>query len=589
MGPYGGGAELVRTVPGVKGSVIAATHTGLLFRSDNGGASWKNMPFPAQSEGVLHALEIDPRHGDIWYAGMEGNNAHTSGVYRTSDGGRSWTLLPATKGIAVWSLAFALSNPDVMALGADSGVYLTHNSGGSWKRISPAEDRELRPVVSLAFDPADTNIIYAGTTHLPWRTSDGGATWQSIHTGMIDDSDVFSIEVDPHQPSRVLASACSGAYASYDAAHHWARLKTPLGAFRTYFTTLDPGHPGTIFAGTSDGLLKSANDGLTWRKVSPHPVKSIAFDPFIANRVFFAATDVGLLLSTDGGESLRESNVGFDHRTFTSIADAGNTLYLSGPEGFYWTDTLGRRWQKIAPGTGGEKMLILSAAPDAPHTLFAAGYRGLFESADGGHTWKPREGLPAGIRVKAILPRPRGVVLAGTDRGLFRGNLSGKWSRVEASPVEWVQSTGAHALAALTLNAALVSQDEGVTWRGCATPASDITWYGMALDPASSTTALAATSRGLFRSIDGCRSWTAVAGGLEAATVGVVLFHPTRAKEAFLAQGGRVFRSTNSGESWEPLSDRGPELWPSSLLVLASAPDRLFALVRGRGIFSTGP
>ena len=323
---------------------------------------------------------------------------------------------------------------------------------------------------------------------------------------MIDDSDVFSIEVDPRRPSRVLASACSGAYASHDAAHHWARLNTPLGAFRTYFTTLDPGHPGTLFAGTSDGLLKSVNDGLTWRKVNSHPVKCIAFDRFVAGRVYFAATDIGLLVSTDEGESLHESNSGFDHRTFTSLANAGNALYLSGPDGFYRADSVVQRWHKVGPGAGGANMLIVSAAPDAPRRLFAAAYHGLFESADGGRTWKPRGGLPEGIRVKAILPRPRGIVLAGTDRGLFRSNSLGRWSRVAPSPVDWVQSTGAHALAALTSTAALVSEDEGITWRGCAIPAPDIAWYGMVLDPATSTTALAATSRGLYRSIDGCRS-----------------------------------------------------------------------------------
>ncbi len=214
MGPYGGGAEVIRTLPDAKNSVLAATRTGLLFLSANGGASWDNVPFPAQSAGVLHALEIDPRAGAVWYAGMEGNIAQTSGVYRTSDSGRSWTQLPGTKGISVWSLSFSSSNPDVMAAGTDSGVWLTRDSGATWKLISPPGDPELRPVVSLAFDPGDNKILYAGTTHLPWRTADGGATWQSIHTGMIDDSDVFSIQVDPHRPERVLASACSGAYAS---------------------------------------------------------------------------------------------------------------------------------------------------------------------------------------------------------------------------------------------------------------------------------------------------------------------------------------------------------------------------------------
>ena len=60
------------------------------------------------------------------------------------------------------------------------------------------------------------NVIYAGTWHLPWKTTDGGATWTSIKQGIIEDSDVFSILVDPKQPKVVYLSACSGIYKSED-------------------------------------------------------------------------------------------------------------------------------------------------------------------------------------------------------------------------------------------------------------------------------------------------------------------------------------------------------------------------------------
>src|SRR5882757_5699103 len=99
-GPFGGDAELIRVVPKASGTVIAGTHNGLLFLSSNGGASWSNIPFEAQLSGVLHSLEVDPRSDGIWYAGMEGDHAWMSGVYKTADGGASWKLLPGTKGKA---------------------------------------------------------------------------------------------------------------------------------------------------------------------------------------------------------------------------------------------------------------------------------------------------------------------------------------------------------------------------------------------------------------------------------------------------------------------------------------------------------
>src|SRR5665213_1676175 len=211
-GPFGGDAEVIRVVPKVKGFVIAGAHNGLLFTSTNGGASWSNIPFEPQSSGTLHALEVDPRTAGTWYAGMESDHSWMSGVYKTIDAGKSWSLLPATKGKAVWSLALWPANPDVVVAGTADGVYRSSDAGGSWSLISPPGNPELRPVVSLAFDPINQDILYAGTTHLPWRTGDGGASWESIHTGMLDDSDVFSIQVDRHDRTQVYASACSGLY-----------------------------------------------------------------------------------------------------------------------------------------------------------------------------------------------------------------------------------------------------------------------------------------------------------------------------------------------------------------------------------------
>ena len=49
----------------------------------------------------------------------------------------------------------------------------------------------------MAIDPKDPDIIYAGTSQVPWRPWMAAEAWESIHSGMIDDSDVFSIYVDP--------------------------------------------------------------------------------------------------------------------------------------------------------------------------------------------------------------------------------------------------------------------------------------------------------------------------------------------------------------------------------------------------------
>jgi len=591
-GPFGGAAELVRTVPKVSGLIIAGAHNGLLYVSRNGGAYWSNLPFPGQFTGVLHALEVDPASESTWYAGMESENQWASGIYKTIDAGRSWTLLTPMRGIGVWSIALWPKDPKIIAAGTSKGVYLSKDSGVSWSHISSENDTELKPVVSLAFHPTDSGILYAGTTHLPWRTSDGGASWQSIHSGMIDDSDVFSIQVDPLKPTRVFASACSGVYGSSNGAELWAKLDLPKGAFRTYLVAIDPKHDEVIFAGTTQGLMRSPDGGRTWRNVSSESIKSIAFDPYVPGRVFFASTTAGLMVSTDGGVTLRETNYGFTNRNFTTLTGAGMNLYSSSvyepvSGGVYRSDNLGMRWVHAGEAPA-DQILLMAAAPGNPRVLFGAGYRGLLESQDAGKTWTAYRNSPPGTRITAILPESATALFVGTDQGLFHSSGGSAWNLVWASRVDAISRSGEKVVVALTATGAMRSSDAGATWKKCSDPQPGATWYGLAFDSKNPDLALAATATGLFRSADGCGSWLPVRNGLAAETATIVLFHPKRRGEAYVAQGGKVYRSTDGGASWQPLNDgANGNSGPSSLFVLPEVPDRLFALFPRRGVFST--
>jgi photosystem II stability/assembly factor-like uncharacterized protein len=590
-GPFGGDAEVIRTVPKVRDLVIAGARNGLLFTSTNGGAVWNNLSFPAQFGAVLHALEVDPVSPSVWYAGTESENAWLSGVYKTEDAGKSWKLLPSTKGIAVWSLALFPGDSSTIAAGTGAGVYLSRDAGNTWSHISPEGDPEIRPVVSLAFQPSDANVIYAGTTHLPWRTVDGGKNWRSIHDGMMDDSDVFSIQVDGANPERVFASACSGVYGSVNGAARWSRLETPKGAFRTHFVALDPKNNQIVFAGTTEGLLRSTDGGRTWRNVNAQSIKSISFDSFVAGRIFFASTTAGLLVSTDSGATLREINVGFANRNFTTLAGSGFDLYSSSvyeaaSGGVYRSNNYGLRWVHTGIPAS-DQLLLMSAVPDDPKTLFAAGYHSLMESLDNGKTWTPKK-PPSGNRISAILAVADRSLLVATDQGLFRTADGANWIQSAKGQIVSLQGSAKKSYSALTKQGALASVDGGVSWKACGQPAASAQWYGLDFDSLPSRTALAATSAGLFRSTDGCASWNAVKEGLRAETVSLVIFHPTHPGEAFASQGGHVFRTTNGGQTWFPLDDDAQgNSGPSSLVVLPAAPDLLFALFPRRGVFST--
>ena len=119
------------------------------------------------------------------------------GIFVSEDAGRHWRSVEDMQGQSVRALAQAPSDPKVFVAGTLRGVYESRDGGEHWVLISPAGSTEIHEVESIAIDPAHPAILYAGTWHLPWKTEDGGITWRNIHRGVIDDSDVFSIILDP--------------------------------------------------------------------------------------------------------------------------------------------------------------------------------------------------------------------------------------------------------------------------------------------------------------------------------------------------------------------------------------------------------
>jgi photosystem II stability/assembly factor-like uncharacterized protein len=164
-------------------------------------------------------------------------------------------------------------------------------------------------VVSLTFDPADANTLYAGTPHLAWKTVDGGKTWYRIPIGMQEDSDIFSLDVDVRRRSHLFAAACSGIYRSIDGGSTWLSLERALGGqIRTYVITRARRHPDVIYAGTSAGLFVSRNSGANWYRLSADATRSVAFDHEDPRRIFVATNEGVLRIEDRGGQVTRMRN-----------------------------------------------------------------------------------------------------------------------------------------------------------------------------------------------------------------------------------------------------------------------------------------
>jgi photosystem II stability/assembly factor-like uncharacterized protein len=353
IGPFGGSAAFVQTEPR-GGAILAATANAQLFRSEDGGDSWEHLPFPAELRATLHAFVVDPWNPGVYWAGLSSDVSLYSGIFRSSDRGVTWKRVGDPRLKSVWAIALFPQDSRLIAAGNEDGVFLSQDAGERWETLTPPGIDDMRPVVSLSYDPADPNVLYLGTPHLAWKTSDGGATWSSIHKGMLDDSDVFSILVDDRQRRRIFAATCGGIYRSIDGGAKWARLSPSEGvSYRSYFIAQHPRLPNVLFAGTAAGLMRSNDSGATWQKLSSESTRSLAFDSAESGRIF-VATDEGLFRSEDLGATFEPINQGFSNRRIRSLASLGNTLYVSMDDSsksvILELDEDETTWREAAPG-----------------------------------------------------------------------------------------------------------------------------------------------------------------------------------------------------------------------------------------------
>ncbi|MEX2263209.1 MAG: SBBP repeat-containing protein [Bryobacteraceae bacterium] len=150
------GVFSLATQSGFPERLIAATGQGL-YRSSNGGVTWTKS---GQDLGFVSKVVFDPRNPDTVYAG------NRQGVFKSTDAGGSWqptglvvTPTPFDQTYVetlVWD-----SNAPLLYAGTSNGLFRTANGGATWQRVVVGMDTRDR-VVSLAIDPANSNVLFAG-------------------------------------------------------------------------------------------------------------------------------------------------------------------------------------------------------------------------------------------------------------------------------------------------------------------------------------------------------------------------------------------------------------------------------------------
>jgi len=198
-----------------------------VFKSVDGGKTWKYMGL--EETKLIHRIiinEDDPNTVLVGAMGSAWGNTKSRGVYKTTDGGKSWKkTLFESKNVGIADMVVDPSNPNkiIAAMwefgrtpwgfnsgGKGSGIHISYDCGSTWKKLTDKEGMPKGDMgrVGLAFAPSKPNIVYAlieAKKNGLYKSTDGGENWKLVSTKNIGNRPFYYAEiyVDPLNENRI--------------------------------------------------------------------------------------------------------------------------------------------------------------------------------------------------------------------------------------------------------------------------------------------------------------------------------------------------------------------------------------------------
>ncbi len=549
-------------------------------------------------------MAINPQQPNILYAGSWG-----AGVFKSQDGGKSWA--PSSSGLGnlyINSMAIDPQNPSVLYAGTYRyKIYKSTDAGQTWF-LSSQGIQEGAIIYTIAIDPQNTNRVYIGTRGVdvnsspPWngvlyRSTDGGASWSVAlsNVGGASAQDwVYSISVLPTSPNEILAASHEhGPYLSTDYGATWKPVNSGINDLSGRATVFDPrfSAPGTAYFGVwhHNGIFKTTNGGASWVSkaggIGSARIYNMAIDPISPQTVYAATYGGGVMKTTNGGDSWSSMGLSFADLYAVAVNPQNPAILFSGTNGagLYKSTNGGGSWAQSQLGFTNVTVTAVVARADNNDLLLSTYGSGILKSSVGGSTWVSLNNGLGDLFVHAMVENPAkpSLFYALTDTGgLYQIDLasSANWSKVTSeipAPVRAGPAYGPdHPFAD---HAAVIDEPSGLygTRELAALPAS-VPLLTMSFAPSNPLVAYLGTAgAGMYKSIDGGIHWNAA--GLNGHTVWGMAIDPGNPQLLYAATEvpGGVEVSQDGGATWVVSSLPGLTVY--SLGVSPSQPGILYA------------
>jgi photosystem II stability/assembly factor-like uncharacterized protein len=536
-----------------------------VFRSSDGGASWKRVLFRDNHAGAGD-LSMDPNHPRVLFASlweayrtpwMLSSGGPSSGLFKSIDGGDTWTEITRNPGMPrgiVGKITVAVSPADSNRVYAiveadDGGLFQSSDAGATWTLVN--DDRSIRQRAfyfsRIAADPKRRDTVYAMNVEI-YRSDDGGKTLHLMHTPHADHHDLW---IAPNDPRRIASSDDGGGSVSTDGGQTWTLESYPTAQLYHVATTAEfPYHvcgaqqdSGSVCV-PSDRALNlrdpEAPAGNWMYQAAGGEAGYVAPDPKDPN-IFYGGDQAGIVAR-------------YDRRTGATRSITVYPLFFSGMS----AGVLKERWQWTFP-------IVFS--PVDPNILYTSSQH-LFKTTSQGQRWETispdltrNDPKTLGDSGGPITKDQNGPEIYGTIFSIAP-------SRHEAGTI-WTGSDD---------GLVYLTRDGGKHW-------TDVTPPGMGefnrvsmieASPTDPAAAYVAAKRYqmddrtpyIFKTHDYGKTWTKIVAGIRAGDFAqAVREDPHRAGLLYAGTEHGIYVSFDDGAHWRSLSLNLPDTQVSDLVV----------------------
>jgi len=257
-----------------------------VYRSLDGGASWKNMGLN-KSEHIGKIL-IDPQNSNVIWVAAQGPlwaSGGDRGLYKSVDGGTTWDkVLEISENTGVSDIAFDPENTDIVYAtsyqrrrhvytlidgGPESTIYKTEDGGKSFRKIEKGLPKVEKGRIGIAVSPANANYVYAIVEAAEgkggfFRSTNKGESWKKMNSYLAGSPQYYQeIIADPIDKNCVYSMDTYGRY-TLDGGESFTKFSYKSKHVDEHALWIDPKNTNHLLDGCDGGLYESFDKGKTW-------------------------------------------------------------------------------------------------------------------------------------------------------------------------------------------------------------------------------------------------------------------------------------------------------------------------------------